>query len=218
MEGLPPERQPEPSRLRISDEDRHRVAEVLRQAAGEGRLDLEELDERLEATYAAKTYGDLVPITLDLPLAGVAQPAPAPSPVRAPSGPVARYSGSVAVMSETKRVGPWLVADGHAAFALMGSVVLDLRQARFGSREVTINANAVMGEVTVVVDAHTSVVVEGFGVMGEYTEQRPKVPFEPVSDGPVVRVRGMALMGSVRVQRKGPPGEALRRRLGRHLH
>ena len=53
--------------LRISDEDRHQVAEILREAAGEGRIDLDELDERLEATYAARTYADLVPITLDLP-------------------------------------------------------------------------------------------------------------------------------------------------------
>jgi hypothetical protein len=35
------------SRMRISDADRHRVAEVLRQAAGEGRLEFDELDERL---------------------------------------------------------------------------------------------------------------------------------------------------------------------------
>ena len=43
------------------------MAEVLRQAAGEGRIDIEELDQRLEATYPAKTYGELVPITADLP-------------------------------------------------------------------------------------------------------------------------------------------------------
>ena len=65
----------DPARLRISDEDRHAVAEVLRHAAGEGRIDLEELDERLEAAYAAKTYGDLVPITADLP-AAARHPAP----------------------------------------------------------------------------------------------------------------------------------------------
>jgi hypothetical protein len=203
--------------LRISDEDRHRVAEVLRQAAGEGRLDLEELDERLEATYSAKTYGELVPITMDLPVAGVAPP-PAPRPAPPPPGSLPRFSGSMAVMSETKRVGPWVVPDGHTAFALMGSVVLDLRQARFEAREVTINANAVMGEVKLIVDAGTHVVVEGVAVMGDYTEQRAKVPFDPARGGPVVRVRGLALMGSVHVQRKGPPGEGVRRRLGWHLH
>jgi hypothetical protein len=58
----------DPSQLRISDSDRHKVAEVLREAAGEGRIDMDELDERLEATYAARTYADLVPITVDLPV------------------------------------------------------------------------------------------------------------------------------------------------------
>src|ERR687894_2167434 len=68
----------DPAQLRISDADRHQVAEILREAAGEGRLDLDELDERLEATYAARTYADLVPITFDLP----AHPHQRPLPVR----------------------------------------------------------------------------------------------------------------------------------------
>jgi len=57
----------DPARMRISDADRERVAEVLRRAAGEGRLEIDELDERLGGAYAAKTYADLVPITVDLP-------------------------------------------------------------------------------------------------------------------------------------------------------
>jgi len=86
-EGTPARR--DVASMRVSDADRHDVAEVLRQAAGEGRLDLAELDERLEATYAAKTYADLVPITADLPATrGATQPAPsAPS---APSTPRSR--------------------------------------------------------------------------------------------------------------------------------
>lgn len=205
----------DPGRMRISDEERHRVAEVLRQAAGEGRLDLDELDERLQAAYDAKTYGDLVPITADLPVAG-APPAPAPAArpsVPAPTGSAMPYSSSLAIMSTTKRSGRWLVKDGHAAFALMGSVVLDLREAEFERGELTVNASAVMGEVSVVVDAGTTVVVEGVGIMGEYSELRAKAPFDPERAGPLVRVRGLALMGAVHVQRKGAPGEG-RRRLG----
>jgi DUF1707 SHOCT-like domain len=205
-----PDRPPAPhgvrdtSQLRVSDDDRHQVAEVLRRAAGEGRIDLEELEERLEATYQAKTYGDLVPITADLPVAGAPRPAGRPS---APAEPAAHYGSSVAIMSETKRTGSWLVEDGHTAFALMGSVVLDLREARFAAGEVTVNASAVMGEVRLIVDEGTAVVVDGLGVMGEYCEQRAKVPFDPSYGGPVVRVRGMALMGSVHVQRRGVPGQ-----------
>jgi hypothetical protein len=45
---------PERREMRIFDADRDDVAAILREAAGEGRLDLEELDERLSAVYAAK--------------------------------------------------------------------------------------------------------------------------------------------------------------------
>ena len=190
-------------RLRISDDDRNKVAEVLRQAAGEGRIDLEELDERLEAAYRAKTYGELVPITADLPVAPLLHPVPAPPARRVPTGPL--YTSSVAVMSETRRVGSWIVENQHNAFAFMGSVLLDLREASFRTAEVVINASAVMGEVKVIVNAGTTVVVEGIGVMGEFKEARAKVPFDPAQGGPVVRVRGLALMGSVHVQRR-PPG------------
>jgi Domain of unknown function (DUF1707) len=202
------------SRLRISDEDRHRVSEVLRQAAGEGRIDLTELDERLEATYRAKTYADLVPLTADLPVAAGQAPSvplvPQPVPQQVPlSGELASgSSASVAVMSNTRRTGTWVVPNSHTAFALMGTVVLDLRRALVGSPELTINASAVMGEVKVVVGAGTRILVEGFGVMGDFSEQRPEVPFDPSAGGPLVRVRGLALMGSVQVQRKGPRSAA----------
>jgi DUF1707 SHOCT-like domain/2TM domain len=64
---------------RASDEEREAVAERLRTAAAEGRLDADELEERLGAAYGAKTVGDLVPLTGDLPTAPAAAPAsPAP--------------------------------------------------------------------------------------------------------------------------------------------
>ena len=200
------------NRLRISDADRHQVSEVLRQAAGEGRIDLDELEERLEATFAAKTYADLVPITADLPLQAARPAAVRPQTPVTPAGP--SYQNSVAIMSETKRVGPWQVSDGHTAFALMGSVTLDLREARFAAREITVNASAVMGEVRVVVNASTIVVVDGTGIMGEFKEQRARVEPELTPGSPVVRVKGLALMGSVNVQRKQMPGESRRRITG----
>src|SRR3954451_564094 len=97
----------DPSQLRISDADRHQVAEVLREAAGEGRIDLEELDRRLEATYAARTYADLGPITLDLP----AQPtASVPARTAASAVPaVAPDEKHLAIMSGLERKGVWTV-------------------------------------------------------------------------------------------------------------
>lgn len=62
--------------LRASDADRERVAEILRDALAEGRLAMAEFEERLDATYQARTYGELQPLTADLPSAA-AQPATA---------------------------------------------------------------------------------------------------------------------------------------------
>lgn len=62
--------------LLASDAERERVAEALREHAASGRLDPEELEQRLELAFAARTRGDLAPLTADLPTA----PAPAPRP------------------------------------------------------------------------------------------------------------------------------------------
>jgi hypothetical protein len=53
--------------MRAADGDRQRVADALRQALDEGRLDLHEYDERLQRAYAGKTYGDLDRLLADLP-------------------------------------------------------------------------------------------------------------------------------------------------------
>ena len=195
----------DPSQMRISDNDRQKVAEVLREAAGEGRIDLEELDERLELAFGAKTYADLVPITADLHLPS--HP-PAAAPVRrAPAGvPAVGHNSSVAIMGETKRQGVWSVPEHHSAFALMGSVVIDLRQAQLSARETHINASSIMGEVKIIVPAHMHVVLDGTPIMGEFGQARDKTPAELGPGSPTVRVRGMALMGSVTVQRLPAPG------------
>jgi len=197
----------DPSQMRISDADRQRVADVLRDAAGEGRLDIDELEERLELTFAAKTYGELVPITLDLQATGPVTP-PTSSPARrTPAGvPAVGHNSSVAIMGETKRQGVWAVPENHSAFALMGSVVIDLRHAQLSARETHINASSIMGEVKIIVPAHMHVVVDGTPIMGDYTQGKDKVPAEIGPDSPTVRVRGMALMGSVNVQRLPEPG------------
>ncbi|MGH2947267.1 MAG: DUF1707 SHOCT-like domain-containing protein [Solirubrobacteraceae bacterium] len=55
------------STLRAADRDREAVAERLRHAAVEGRLEPEELEERLHAALRARTYGDLQRLLADLP-------------------------------------------------------------------------------------------------------------------------------------------------------
>jgi len=200
------------SRLRISDADRHRVAELLREAAGEGRLDIEELDERLEAAYSAKTYGDLVPLTADLPLGATQHPQPARPMPSVPGVPAVRYDSSVAIMGGTSRKGVWEVGPTHTAFALMGGVDIDLRQARFTSRETVVHAYAIWSGIDIYVNAHTRVIVDGVGIMGAFDQARDKVAPELGPDSPLVRVSGFALMAGITVHRKPMPGERRRRR------
>jgi hypothetical protein len=64
--------------VRAADADRTRVAERLRRAHDEGRLDLLEYDERLAAAYAARTYADLAALTADLPSEPARAAAPEP--------------------------------------------------------------------------------------------------------------------------------------------
>jgi hypothetical protein len=77
------------SSLRASDADRDAVAERLRQAAVEGRLEPHELEERLHAALRARTYGELDRLLVDLPAKPLA--------VRRPTVPAARTAAAVAV-------------------------------------------------------------------------------------------------------------------------
>jgi hypothetical protein len=62
--------------LRIADADRDRTVEHLRAAAAEGRLDPDELEERLSRALAARTQADLDAVLHDLPEPQVPVPAP----------------------------------------------------------------------------------------------------------------------------------------------
>jgi hypothetical protein len=189
---------PDPSRLRISDADRHQVAEVLREAAGEGRIDFEELDQRLEATYAARTYADLVPITLDLPdVPGLRQEPSLP----AQPGPVTEER-HLAILSGLERTGVWTVPARMTVTCFMGGADLDLRRARLTTREVVITVNAVMGGADIKVAPHMHVIMEGTGIMGGYSGPSDRTAPELDAESPVVRIRGFALMGGVSVSRR----------------
>ena len=196
--------------LRISDAERHQVAEILRQAAGDGRIDLDELDERLEATYAARTYADLVPLTSDLPSTATParNPASAPSPARdlAPTGDT-RPQRHLAIMGGLERKGAWTVPVSMSITCVMGGADLDLREARWAGGECVLTVNAFMGGTSIVVGPDVDVVMEGTGIMGGYGGPDPRrkhqVAAELTPDSPVLRIKGIAVWGGVSVERRG---------------
>ncbi|GHH96034.1 DUF1707 SHOCT-like domain-containing protein [Streptomyces capillispiralis] len=206
--------------LRASDADRERVAEILRDALAEGRLDMEEFEERLDATYRARTYGELTPITRDLPGHGTAA-VPAVSLTKDPQGggdwgerivggDEGTSTWAVAVMSGFQRKGRWTAPRRFNCFAFWGGGEIDLREAYFADREIVVNAVAIMGGVDVVVPPGVEVVVRGVGIMGGFDHREEGVPGEP--GAPRVIVTGLAFWGGVGVQRKLPRSEKQRLR------
>jgi hypothetical protein len=188
--------------MRASDADRERVANLLREAAGDGRLTMDELDERLDAVYAAKTYAELEPITHDLPGTGASYvPAVAPTAAADPNrfGGAPSSSGAVAILGGFTRKGDWVVPKNFNAFMLMGGGEIDLREARFAEREVTITIVAIMGGCEITVPEDATVRVTGVGIMGAFDHTNPGAGSP---DGPVITVSGLALMGGVDVKRK----------------
>lgn len=101
--------------MRAADTDREAVADRLRAALNEGRLDLHEYDERLQRAYAAKTYADLNGLLTDLPAtvpAGQAQVVPVGRSADLVPGADGRYPGAT---------GRWLIETWDSYF---GSVAI----------------------------------------------------------------------------------------------
>ncbi|UQX01327.1 DUF1707 domain-containing protein [Streptomyces sp. RerS4] len=215
-----PEPQPlSPGGLRASDADRELVVERLRDAVAEGRLDMEEFGERLEAAYASRTYAELEPLTRDLPAsgtpAGISPLASAPGSAPAPrdAGWAGRIGGSgtsataVAVMSGFQRKGHWTVPRHFNAIAFWGGGEIDLRQANFAEREVVINCFAVMGGIEITVPPGVEVDVRGIGIMGGFDQSVSDHPVDP--GAPRVIVTGLAFWGGVGIKVKEPKRKPL---------
>src|SRR3954453_1032771 len=85
---MPIDPPPKPA-LRASDADREAVAERLRVASVDGRIDAEELEERLSAVYAARWVADLDRLVADV--SPPPPPAPLPAPPYGPYAPAPVY-------------------------------------------------------------------------------------------------------------------------------
>ncbi|MEU6016771.1 DUF1707 domain-containing protein [Streptomyces sp. NPDC047515] len=205
--------------MRASDTERERVAETLREAVAEGRLEMEEFEHRLESAYKARTHGELEPLVRDLPAPGTEVASLSPAPARRATGSAARWAdrvgkpatsnGAFAIWGGFGRRGNWTVGRKFTAFAMWGGGEIDLREAGFEDREVVIRCITIMGGIHVVVPPELNVDVRGLGIMGGFGE-RSKDDGDPSPDAPRVRITGFALMGGVGVERKRSKAEKQR--------
>ncbi|MFC9960461.1 DUF1707 domain-containing protein [Streptomyces nigra] len=180
--------------LRASDADRDRIADILRDALAEGRLTADEHAERVEGVLAARTVGELEAFIRDLPAGHPRRGAPA-APLPAP-GPVPADADDhvVAVFSSAVRKGRWRAGRRIHAYAVFGSVEIDLSEALFQYQHIVIRAWSVFGSVEVRVPENVSLRGTGGGVLGAFEVDHLDAE-DP--DAPVVHIDGWAVLGSI---------------------
>jgi class 3 adenylate cyclase len=193
----------QPARVRASHADRDRVVEVLRTAAGDGRLSADDLDQRLEAALTARTLADLEPLLADLT---TARAAAVRDLVRIECG-----SGSV------KRDRSWVVPRRLEIVIGNGSVQLDFRQAVIAVPELQVDARIASGRLKLITRPGIAVDADDVTVhSGSIKVVRPAGPDVPVELR--VKISGQVGSGSVSAhpaRRRGRWRALWRRILGR---
>ena len=184
---------------RASDAEREAVVGRLRDAAGEGRLTVEELAERIDAAYAARTRDELDPLTADLPAAG-----PGESPAAVGEGMPVGAAGATApsvvlgILGGGDRRGRWRVPERMTVVNVLGGADLDLREATLAAPEVEIRVFSLLGGSDVIVPEGVHVELGGFAVLGGNDLKLTGPP--PPPGAPVVRVRAWSLLGGTDVR------------------
>jgi hypothetical protein len=189
-------------RLRASDADRDRAAEVINVALAEGRLTPDEHSERLDAIYQAKTQAELAPLLDDLPASSTGTAlAVRPDAAVAPRRP----SRIMAIFSGASRSGRWQAEPVVRVVTVFGGAELDFRDAVLSEREIKLRATAVLGGINVIVPPEMHVIDSGIAIMGgrqlvvDTTESlRPEAP--------VLHITGASILGGVAVQRRARDG------------
>jgi hypothetical protein len=197
--------------LRASDADREQVATLLSTAYAEGRLTLEEHDDRIDQLMAAKTFDDLIPITRDLVLIGpVTSVAPqAASRFTIDTAGQSRVPDKmVAIFGGVTRSGRWRVRKNIQALTLFGGIDLDLRDAIFESPVVEISGFWCFGGLDIKVPEGLEVQDQTAGVFGGTDVRDVGVP---APGAPTLVIKGMTLFGGVSV--RGPKPNKRRRPL-----
>jgi Domain of unknown function (DUF1707)/Cell wall-active antibiotics response 4TMS YvqF len=178
--------------IRASDAEREAAVTRVRAAAGEGRLTLDELADRIDRALTAATRAELEPLTADLPES--LSPAPAMKARR----------WFVAIMGGGTHRGRWKIASRSTVVNLMGGANLDLTHAIVEGQETEIRVFSLMGGSDIRVPDGVHVELSGFAFMGGNDLRLEGAP--PSPGAPVVRVRAFSIMGGTDVKQRRSSG------------
>ena len=183
-------------------------------------ITVDEFEDRLARAHAANAVADLDALVADLaPLpAGGASTWLAPLDVNPNLAVSKRRIRSI--LGNVERRGPWAVPSRLEVSATFGNVELDFRDARFTAGVTELDARVVFGNLEIIVPPQLAVECEGSSVLGDVESHGTGAVSDP--DRPLLRIRGLAVLGNVEVRTR-LPGESAkdahrrRKREGRAL-
>jgi uncharacterized small protein (DUF1192 family) len=190
--------------LRASDADRERAVEVLRGAASDGQLSVDELEERITSAYAALTRNELERLTADLSVAASPQ-----SGLTVSDGP-GGDRWVISVMGGHDKKGRWRLAPRCTVLNVMGGSDVDLNDAELSHPVTELNMYSIMGGGSIRVPHGVEVHVSNFAFMGGNGVELGDETAPP--GAPVVRIRLVSIMGGSDVQRGRKPTREERKR------
>lgn len=171
---------------RAGDDDRQATVRRLERAMVDGRISIEEMEDRMGKAYRASTWDQLDSLTQDLPAPVREQPAPATTPVG---------SWHVGLLGDVRR-GGWITTDTHiTGVTLLGDIVFDLASAEIPDEGVVVTGVTLLGDVRVIVPDGARVRFTGLHLMGDRTE----LVTPPSPDGVLITIRGINLLGDIEV-------------------
>lgn len=180
--------------IRASDAERDATVERLRDAAGEGRLTLEEFSDRMEQATAARTRTELDQLVTDLPAAATGSGTGTVAAPGSPDGPTWHVSpiGGLSVS------GPWRMGRHVVVISVIGGADLDLSQAELAARDVTLTKVSIIGGVHARIPHGIRVDASGLSLLGGTSVEGAP---DPGPGAPTIHIRAFSIIGGIRIRR-----------------
>jgi len=172
-------------------------------------LSLEEFERRVDHAHKAESPQELRELLADLPGSNLPMPREELTPqagqpqVPIPSHRIKEKGFMVAALGGVDRSGKWIPARQNFSIAVMGGISLDFREAYLGPGVTEVWIFTVMGGAEIIVPPGLAVESDGVAILGGF-DHREEAILAADPDEPILRLRGLAVMGGVDVQIRFP--------------
>lgn len=184
------------------DFEREQAVQALCAHYAQDHLSTGELEARFDRIYKSKSRAQLDTVLEGLPALKRADVAPAPL-YQVATGTGALPSNRkryLAVFSGVKKEGAWEPAPFIEGKVIFGEMVLDLRDAIIPQGGMEVQLDVMFGEARILLPPGVGAEVDASAMMGSVEDKAQRA----LPGAPVIRVRGGALFGTIRVETKLP--------------